>query len=147
MQSNWMNMPVTTRLGVGHMPDGGGDTGAALTPAEARQLAAALLRQAAAADHPDGDAGTGRVVANYVGGETYAVTTRGHVVLTDQPATAGGDNAAMTPVELLSPHSVHAPPSTPAGSWTATISTGTRCRSRRSSPWRPTVPPGCAESR
>ena len=44
MQSNWMNMPVTTRLGVGHMPDGGGDTGAALTPAEARQLAAALLR-------------------------------------------------------------------------------------------------------
>jgi len=101
MQSNWMNMPVTTRLGVGHMPDGGGDTGAALTPAEARQLAAALLRQAAAADHPDGDAGTGRVVANYVGGETYAVTTRGHAVLTDQPATAGGDDAAMTPVELF----------------------------------------------
>jgi putative redox protein len=74
---------------------------AALTPAEARQLAAALLRQAAATEHHNGDGGTGRVVAGYVGGESYAATTRGHTVLTDQPATAGGDDAAMTPVELF----------------------------------------------
>ena len=101
MHSDWMNMPVTARLGVERLPNGGGDTEAALTPAEARQLAAALLRQAAAAEHPDTDAATGQVVASYVGGETYAVTTRGHAVLTDQPATAGGDDAAMTPVELF----------------------------------------------
>lgn len=40
------------------------------------------------------------MVATYLGGEAYATTTRGHVVLTDQPAD-GGDDAAMTPVELL----------------------------------------------
>ena len=101
MHSDWMDMPVTARLGVGQPPNGGGDTEAALTPAEARQLAAALLRQAAAAEHRDGDAGAGQIVASYVGGETYAITTRGHAVLTDQPATAGGDDAAMTPVELF----------------------------------------------
>jgi len=43
MHSDWMNMAVTARLGVGQLPDGGGDTEAALTPVEARQLAAALL--------------------------------------------------------------------------------------------------------
>jgi len=101
MHSDWMNMPVTARLGVERLPNGGGDTEAALTPAEARQLAAALLRQAAATEHHNGDGGTGRVVAGYVGGESYAATTRGHTVLTDQPATAGGDDAAMTPVELF----------------------------------------------
>jgi putative redox protein len=101
MHSDWMNMPVTARLGVEQLPNGGGDTEAALTPAEARQLAAALLRQAAATEHHNGDGGTGRVVAGYVGGESYAATTRGHTVLTDQPATAGGDDAAMTPVELF----------------------------------------------
>jgi uncharacterized OsmC-like protein len=40
-------------------------------------------------------------VASYRGGESYAAATRGHFVLTDQPAAAGGDDAAMTPVELL----------------------------------------------
>lgn len=74
---------------------------APLTPAEARQLAVALLRHAAAAEHPDGDGGPGQVVASRVGGETYAATTHGHTVLTDQPAGAGGDDAAMTPVELF----------------------------------------------
>lgn len=87
--------------GIGWRPDGDDGAAAALTPTEARQLAAALLRQAAAAEHPDGDTGPGRVVASYVGGETYAAVTRGHAVLTDQPATAGGHDAAMTPVELF----------------------------------------------
>jgi putative redox protein len=74
--------------------------GAALTPPEARQLAAALLRHAAAAEHPDGDAGTGQVAVSYLGRETYAAASRGHLVLTDQPGPDGED-AAMTPVELL----------------------------------------------
>ena len=67
-------------LCLGYVPDGDGDTTAALTPTEARQLAAALLRQAAADEHPDDSRGTGRVVASYVGGESYAATTRGHAV-------------------------------------------------------------------
>jgi putative redox protein len=102
-EMNWtsMSMPVVARPGIRHPPGGGDDTGAAVTPAEARQLAAALLRQAAAAEHPEGDTGPGRMVADYAGGETYAATTRGHTVLTDQPATAGGDDSAMTPVELF----------------------------------------------
>ena len=73
---------------------------AALTPPEARQLAAALLQQAAATEQPARDARTGQVAVSYLGGETYAAAARGHVVLTDQPAPAGED-AAMTPVELL----------------------------------------------
>jgi len=101
MRWSYPNMPVAARPGTGQAPDDGEGTGAVLTPAEARQLAAALLRQAAAAEHPDSDAGPGRVVASYVRGETYAAITRGHAVLTDQPATAGGDDAAMTPVELF----------------------------------------------
>ena len=72
----------------------------ALTPAEARQLAAALLRQAAA-EHGDGDPGSGRVEVSYLGGEQYEIATRGHAVLTDQPAAAGGQDAAMTPTDLL----------------------------------------------
>ena len=55
----------------------------------------------AAAGAPDRDAGAGLVVASYLGGESYAATTRGHGVLTDQPAAGGGGDAAMTPVELL----------------------------------------------
>ena len=38
---------------------------------------------------------------SYLGGESYAVATRGHTQLTDQPATAGGADTAMTPTELL----------------------------------------------
>ena len=87
-------------LGIGPAPGGEGGTEAALTPAQARRLAAALLQQAAAAEHPARDAGTGQVAVSYLGGETYMAATRGHVVLTDQPAPAGED-AAMTPVELL----------------------------------------------
>jgi uncharacterized OsmC-like protein len=87
-------------LGIGQTPGCEDGTEAALTPAQARQLAAALLQQAAAAEHPARDAGTGQVAVSYLGGETYAAAARGHVVLTDQPAPAG-DDAAMTPVELL----------------------------------------------
>jgi putative redox protein len=87
-------------LDIGHKPGDEDGTWAALTPAEARQLAAALLKQAAAAGHQDGT-GTGRVDVSYLGGESYAVATRGHAILTDQPQAAGGDDAAMTPTELL----------------------------------------------
>lgn len=55
----------------------------------------------AAAGQPETDARPGRVVASHRGGEYYAATTRGHVVATDQPASAGGGDTAMTPVELL----------------------------------------------
>jgi len=74
---------------------------AALTPAEARRLAAALLSQAAAADPPAPAAAEGRVEVSYLDGESYLATTRGQVVVADQPVAAGGADAAMTPVELL----------------------------------------------
>lgn len=92
--------PEHASLGAGYLPDGDVDAAATLTPAEARQLAAALLRQAAA-EHPDGNPGTGRVVASRVGGQSYATITRCHAVLTDQPTTANGEDTGMTPVELL----------------------------------------------
>jgi putative redox protein len=41
------------------------------------------------------------VGVSYLGGESYAAATRGHALLTDQPATAGGADTAMTPTELL----------------------------------------------
>jgi putative redox protein len=88
-------------LDIGHLPgqeDGGW---AALTPADARRLAAALLSQAAAADGPEPAAAEGSVQVSYLDGESYLATTRGQVVLVDQPAAAGGADAAMTPVELL----------------------------------------------
>jgi uncharacterized OsmC-like protein len=87
-------------LRIGPAPDGEDGAGAALTPAEARQLAAALLQHAAAGGSA-ADAPTGQVEVSYLGGESYAVATRGHTLLTDQPATAGGADTAMTPTELL----------------------------------------------
>jgi putative redox protein len=74
---------------------------AALTPAEARRLAAVLLSQAAAADGAEPVTGEGRVDVSYLGGESYAAVARGHAMLTDQPAAAGGADTAMTPTELL----------------------------------------------
>jgi uncharacterized OsmC-like protein len=88
-------------LDVGHSPGLEDGTWAALSPDEARQLAVALLKQAAAAEHQDGAAGTGRVEVSYLGGESYAAATRGHAILTDQPEAAEGEDAAMTPTELL----------------------------------------------
>ena len=91
-------------LHIGHPPGGENAVKVSVTPGQARQLAAALLQRAAAAegettDGPDGPAG--QVEVSYLGGESYAVATRGHTQLTDQPATAGGADTAMTPTELL----------------------------------------------
>jgi putative redox protein len=72
-----------------------------LTPAEARQLAAALLQQAAAAEGGTAAGAAGQVEVSYLGGESYAVATRGHALLTDQPAATGGADTAMTPTELF----------------------------------------------
>jgi putative redox protein len=88
-------------LDVGHAPGQADGTWAALTPAEARQLAAALLHEAAAAEGGATDGAASQVEVSYLGGEAYPVATRGHVLLTDQPATAGGADTAMTPTELL----------------------------------------------
>jgi putative redox protein len=88
-------------LGIGHAPGGDDGTWAALTPAEARQLAAALLRQAAAADRGTAEGVASQVGVSYVGGESYAVAARGHALLTDQPVAAGSADTAMTPTELL----------------------------------------------
>jgi putative redox protein len=87
-------------LHIGHSPGGQDGARAALTPAQARQLAGALLQQAAAEDGT-ADATANRVEVSYLGGESYAVATRGHALLTDQPATASGADTAMTPTELL----------------------------------------------
>jgi hypothetical protein len=86
-------------LHLGHAPGGEDGAGAALTPAQARQLAGALLQQAAAEDGTAG-ATAGRVEVSYLSGESYAVAARGHALLTDQPATAGGADTAITPTEL-----------------------------------------------
>ena len=49
-------------------------------------------------------AGTGdaqQVDVRFVAGESYEVTVRGHRVLVDQPADAGGQDVAPTPTELF----------------------------------------------
>jgi putative redox protein len=88
-------------LHVGHSPTGEDRATETLTPAEARQLAAALLQQAAAAEAGTAAGAAGQVEVSYLSGESYAVVTRGHTLLTDQPATAGGADTAMTPTGLL----------------------------------------------
>ncbi len=91
-------------LDIGQSPARGDGTWAGLTPAEARRLAAALLEQAAAAEHGTGPGpatAAGTVEVAHADGESYAITTRGHVLLTDQPASSGGKDAAPTPTELL----------------------------------------------
>ena len=88
-------------LRVGHTPDGENGAGPALTPGEARHLAATLLQQAAAAEGGIADATASQVKVSYLGGESYSVATRGHTQLTDQPAATGGADTAMTPTELL----------------------------------------------
>ena len=86
-------------LDTGRVRGGADGARAVLTPAEARQLAAALVQQAAAAE--GGTTTAGQVEVSYLGGESYAIATRGHTLLTDQPAAAGGTDTAMTPTELL----------------------------------------------
>jgi putative redox protein len=76
---------------------------AGLTVSEARELARALLSQAAAAERDCGSepGSAGRVTVSHVSGDAYAITTRGHSVLVDQPEADGGQDAAVTPTELL----------------------------------------------
>jgi len=88
-------------LHIGHPPGGENAVKVSVTPGQARQLAAALLLQAAAAEGGTADGPAGQVEVSYLGGESYAVATRGHMQLTDQPANAGGADTAMTPTELL----------------------------------------------
>ena len=96
------------RVGLNVGPSPGHVDGAStgLTPAQARRLGTALIGHAAAAEqHP----GTGvmsegpanRIEVAHAGGESYVITTRGHAMLADQPASAGGADAAPTPTELL----------------------------------------------
>lgn len=40
-------------------------------------------------------------VIDYVGGVKFRVTTRGHEVVCDQPASNGGEDAGMSPPEFL----------------------------------------------
>ncbi|MGO9083408.1 MAG: OsmC family protein [Streptosporangiaceae bacterium] len=42
-----------------------------------------------------------RMDVRFVAGESYQTAIRGHVVLVDQPADAGGDDKAPTPTELF----------------------------------------------
>jgi putative redox protein len=92
-------------LDIGRSPGQDDASWAGLTPPEARRLAASLLGQAAAAERETGpdpaSAPGGGIGVAYAGGESYAISTRGHVTLTDQPASAGGEDAAPTPTELL----------------------------------------------
>lgn len=88
-------------LHIGHPADGEEGASEALTPGEARQLAAALLQQAASAEDGPVAGAASQVEVSYLGGESYAIATRGHALLTDQPATAGGADSAMTPTELF----------------------------------------------
>jgi putative redox protein len=96
------------RISVDIGPSAGGDDGTwdGLTPAEARRLAGALLAHAAAAERDaapstSSPAAEGRIDVAYAGGESYAIATRGHALLTDQPTGNGGVDAAPTPTELL----------------------------------------------
>jgi putative redox protein len=92
-------------LDVGHAPGRDDGAWAGLSPVEARRLAAALLAQAAAAERGAGQDPPGGVVARvevaHAGGEAYAIVTRGHTLLADQPASGGGSDTAPTPTELL----------------------------------------------
>src|SRR5262245_60501032 len=87
-------------LYIGYAPDGGNGAGAALTPDEARQLAAALLQRAAAAEGGIAGATSGQVEAGHLGGESYLIAARGHTLLADQPATAGGADTPSAPSQL-----------------------------------------------
>ena len=87
-------------IDLGKCRDCDGSAWAGLSPAEARRLAAALLSQAAAAEQDAQDL-PGRVTVRHVDGDAYAITARGHAMLTDQAVADGGTDAAATPTELL----------------------------------------------
>jgi putative redox protein len=87
-------------IDLGKCRDCDGSTWAGLSVAEARRLASALLSQAAAAEQDAQDL-PGRVIVRHVDGDAYAITARGHGMLTDQAVADGGKDAAATPTELL----------------------------------------------
>jgi len=87
-------------IDLGTCRDCDGSAWAGLSAAEARRLAAALLSQAAAAEQ-DAQDPSGRVTVRHVDGDAYAITARGHAMLTDQAVADGGTDAAATPTELL----------------------------------------------
>jgi len=90
-------------LDLSSCPGCDGTNWAGLTVAEARQVASALLAEAAAAEQETG-AGrepAGRVVVRHVAGDAYAISARGHALLVDQPVRDGGQDGAATPTELL----------------------------------------------
>lgn len=88
---------------LGDCPDCDGSRWAGLTVAEARDLAGALLAQAEAAERDCQATGdlVGWIAVRHIDGDMYAVSTRGHEVLVDQPVAGGGHDAAVTPTELL----------------------------------------------
>jgi len=93
-------------VNLGDCPGCDGTEWAGLTVTEARQLARALLSQAAAAEREsqaqaDPADPAGRVTVRHAGGDAYAITVRGHAVLVDQPEADGGQDAAASPTELL----------------------------------------------
>jgi len=90
-------------VNLGDCPGCDGTEWAGLTVTEARQLARALLSQAAAAERESQVQAdpAGRVTVRHAGGDAYAITVRGHAVLVDQPEADGGQDAAASPTELL----------------------------------------------
>src|SRR6266568_9061657 len=58
------------------------------------------MEQAQVTERPAG-ADAHEMDVRYVAGESYEVSVRGHRVLVDQPADAGGDDAAPTPTEMF----------------------------------------------
>jgi putative redox protein len=90
-------------LDLGSCPGCEGTSWAGLTVAEARQVASALLAEAAAAEQETsgGNEPAGRVAVRHVAGDAYAISARGHAVVVDQPVRDGGQDSAATPTELL----------------------------------------------
>ncbi|HTZ92671.1 MAG TPA: OsmC family protein [Streptosporangiaceae bacterium] len=88
---------------LGACPGCEGSGWAGLTAAEARQVAFALLTEAAAAekDARTGGEPVGRVAVRHVADDAYAISMRSHSVLVDQPVPDGGQDTAPTPTELL----------------------------------------------
>lgn len=90
-------------VGMADEPDHDQTAWAGLTVSEARELARALLSQAAAVERDCGpeSGSAGHVTVSHVRGDAYAITTRGHSMFVDQPVADGGHDAAVTPTELL----------------------------------------------
>jgi len=99
--SQWSALRVSVDIGACR---GSGDgTWVTFTTAEARQLAGALLAEAAAAEHPDRPPRmpAGQLAVTHADGDSYTIVTRGHTVLVDQPIDAGGADTAATPTEMF----------------------------------------------